>query len=255
MASSSDVAPAAAPLSSLALYRQSVPESDDLVPGPKAKRCPTKWGWWLVDGLTGEKLPAGCGAASCKACGCWAATRTAGAIGLANPERLVRLSLVGNDWQTRRARFRRATYELRCLLGPDLHWAYCVERNPRLTGFHAHCWHRGRFIPQRLLVEVCDSVGMGRNCDIRRWEPRGELSTAYGIKGLMYGLKGLKAGGQEQYLEENGGRLVHASRGYWLDGEGKPCGLGEARRAWGRLRTCEERAWKVRYEPKWEVKL
>jgi hypothetical protein len=255
MASTSDVALREAPASSLDLYLQSVPAPGDVVPGHRSKRCPKKWGWWLIDGLTREKVPAGCGSGRCGSCAHWAAVRTAGAIGLGLPERFVTLTQVGDDWQTRRDRVKKLTFELRQAIAGEWQLAYCVEANPRATGFHLHAWQRGSFVKQKLLSEIADGCGLGRVCDIRRWKSKGDLDGAYGIKGLMYGLKSAEGDGHQKYLLANGNRLVHASRGYWLDEERKPCGLGEARRAWGRVRNCEDRAWTLHYEPRWEVTL
>jgi hypothetical protein len=181
--------------------------------------------------------------------------RTAGAIGLARPERFVRLSLVGDDWPTRRQRFKRLTYELRQTVSGKWEWCYCVEANPRGTGYHAHAWQRGSFVKQSVLSDLADSVGMGPNVDIRRWENRNDLDGAYGLKGVMYGLKTIDGGGHHKYLAANGNRLVHASRGYWLDESGAACGLDDARGAWARTRNSEERSWVLHYEPRWEVTL
>jgi hypothetical protein len=255
MASTSDVALAGTPAPSLVLYRQSLPLQSDVLAAQKSKRCPKKWGWWLIDSLTGEKVPAGCASAKCEVCAHWAAVRTAGAIGLGAPERFVTLTQVGDDWQTRRARLFRLTHELRREVEGEWQWAYCVEANPRATGFHLHAWQRGSFVKQRTLSRLADGCGLGRVCDIRRWQSPNGLAEAYGVKGLMYGLKTVEGVGHKKYLAANGNRLVHASRGYWLDGDGKPCGLREARRDWGRVRNCEERAWALHYEPRWEVTL
>lgn len=233
-------------LSSLALYQQSV-----------GSRCPYKVGFFLLNGTTGEYFPLGCGRQKCAVCVRWQAVRTAGAVALAEPERFLRLSLVGDDWQTVRGRVRRVRYELQRRVGQAVEIAWTVERNPKGTGHHVHGFEHGAYVPQGLLAEVCDYLGMGRNTDIRKWVPQGPLSTAYGIKGLLYPMKGASDSHLE-YLELNGGRLIHVSRGFCRLGKGGPqMGLEALRREWAVRRHPENGRdhWGVVYRPGWEVSL
>ena len=183
------------------------------------------------------------------------AGQVAGAIGLARPERLIGLSLVGEDWQTVRARVRRLRYDLRHQLGRRFEDCWHVEPNPAGTGHHVHAWQRGGFVPQGVLSRLADARGMGRVCDIRAWRPEGPLAEGYGLKlaGVRYGLKLAESSDQMfTYLEANGGRLVHASRGFWRDELGEPCGQKAARRAWCRSVAegdGEEHDWQLRLIP------
>jgi hypothetical protein len=171
-------------------------------------------------------------------------------MGLAQPERFVRLSLVGNEWQTVRERMKQLTFELRRACAGSWEWAWVCEVNPKGTGRHVHAWQRGEFVRQKALCALADGCGMGYNTDIRVWKPQGELSAAYGLKGLMYGAKA----GAAEVLAANGGRLIHASKGYFLDGDGRPCGVKKARSDWAGLRG-EQRDFELRWEPRWETKL
>ena len=205
--------PGPGPLSSLVLLRRSVPNED---------RCPRRIGWRFRHVETGELRPARCGAHGCPWCGPVNARQVAGALGRAEPERLITLSQVGDDWQQRRGRMKRLAYCLRKDLGARHQWAWHVEPNPKATGYHAHCYQRGDFITQRSLSRLADRCGMGRVVDIRKFErPKGTAGIHYGLKlvGIDYGLK-LTAAGQMMatYLEANGGRLVHASRGFFDGG-------------------------------------
>jgi len=147
---------------------------------------------------------------------------TALAIGLVEPERFVRFSLVGDDWQTIRRRVRAVAFDLR---HEGFSWNCCwhVERNPRGTGHHVHAFQWGDFVSQRKLQTVCMAQGMGYP-DIRKWEQVGTRGAMYGLKHAVgYGLKGAsRKEGLEQYLAANGGRLVHASRGFWREGRDGP---------------------------------
>ncbi len=230
--------------SSLVLYRETLAGG--------RTRCERKKNLFLVNGATGEFVPLGCGRMTCPACVPWLAARTAGAIGLAEPERFATLTLVGEDWRTVRARMYRLRYELRKSLGVAFEWAWNVEPNPKGTGHHVHLFEHGAYIPQRLLSRLADKNGMGGVADIRKWEPEGSLSSAYGLKGLLYPTKELRED-LDVFLEANGRRLVHASRGYFRYC-GTHLGLEDARRKWSVVRrgTTEPDPWGVRYCPAWE---
>jgi hypothetical protein len=64
--------------------------------------------------------------------------------------------------------------------------------------------------------------------------------VTYGVKmaGVTYGVKMAQESEARQlaYLKANGGRLVHASRGWWRNGDGQACGQRDAMAAWRRLR-------------------
>jgi hypothetical protein len=108
-------------------------------------------------------------------------------------------------------------------------WLYHVEPNPKETGYHVHAWQHGSKIPKEALQEAAHRAGAGwtRIEAIRQAANVG----AYGLKGLSYGLKGL-TDGAARYLELNGGRLTHQSRGYFRglpvrDAESAAMGSGE----------------------------
>jgi hypothetical protein len=206
-------------LSSLAPKYQSV---------PKTGLCPKSGGLW-VNADTGERFWDSCKRHSCLVCGPRAAHVTGLAIAVAVPERFVRLSRVGDDWSTIRSRVKRLTYDVRAA-GFSWNVAWHVERNPRGTGHHIHAFQWGDFIDQRKLQRLAQKRGMGFP-DIRAWHQVGVVGTAYGMKAATgYGMKGA---GESllDYLAINGGRLVHASRGFWRDGPtgGRLSGIDAAR--------------------------
>ena len=201
---------------------------------PKLDRCPRKLEFVMLHKRTGEIRPARCRANTCPWCGPVNAALVGGAITLADPERWGTLTLVGDDWQLVRARMRRLTYRLRSSLGGSFEWCWHVEPNPKGTGHHVHFWQRGVYVPQRLLSDLCRSEGMGRVCEVKRWRPS-TRATVYGVKlaGVGYGLK--LADAEESmrgYLDINGNRLVHASRGFWRDRSGEHVGQREAMASW-----------------------
>ncbi len=193
---------------------------------------------------TGEVVPASCGANTCWWCGPVNARRVGGAITLAGPERWGMLTQVGDDWQTVRARFKRLTYDLRAS-GVQLAWCWHVEPNPAGTGHHVHYFQRGDFVPQRLLSNLADRRGMGRVATVKRWRPT-EAATTYGVKlaGASYGLKlAGKVETMDGYLAANGGRMVHASRGFWRNREGEQVGQREAMRSWATRESDSDDVW------------
>ncbi len=183
--------------------------------------CPNRVGSGWLNVATGEVRPARCGALKCLWCGPINALITAGAIDLARPERLVTLTLVGDQWQTIRFRMKRLTYRVREEVGPVC-WSWHVEPNPKGTGHHVHALQHGSFIPVRRLSALAQREGMGRVVDIRRVRA-GDRAGWYGLK-MAAAAYTLKLARQEesyrQYLAANGGRLVHTSRGFWRDTDG-----------------------------------
>ena len=239
--------------SSLALLPGiSTEEEED--PGFRALRCPRKKGWFYVGQDTGEVVPARCGTAWCWFCGPLNAQEIAGAIGLADPERLVTLTLVGDSWAETQLKVQQLVRDVRAA-GFEFEYVMHVEPNPRGTGRHAHIFQKGDYIPQDFLQERCFANGLGIP-DIRAFVPKGGPKVAYGVKlaGIDYGLKLTeRAESLAGYLAVNGGRLTHQSRGFFSDEYGVGCGVLEARRAWRRVVTTMPQAWGLRHRPDWET--
>lgn len=220
---------------SLVLYRESLADSGD------EKRCPRKLNFDLMCLETGQVVPARCMANKCEFCGPINARLVGGAITLANPERFITFTQVGDDWPTIQARMNRVNYEVRRACGSEHTMAWQVEPNPNGTGHHAHCWQRGPYLPQARLVELADSEGIGRVTDIKKWVPT-KKATTYGVKllGVTYGGKLTEdTESMATYLGCNGNRLVHASRGFWQV-DGRSVGQREAMAAWRRKQASED---------------
>lgn len=223
--------------SSLVLYRESLPSDGAL------DRCPRKLEYLMLNRETGAVANARCKANGCPYCGPVNALLVGGAILLGQPERVFTLTAMGRDWQTVRARFNRIMYDLRGECGAS-EVAYNVEPNPSGTGeHHVHGWQRGAFWPQRALSRICDRRGAGRVTWIEKCKQT-VGAAVYGVKlaGVAgYGLKLAEAEAtMGAYLGANGGRLVHASRGYWLDENGCQVGQREAMTAWARSRDSSD---------------
>lgn len=187
-------------------------------------RCPAREGWYFFDYVTGVSTPATCGRNGCAYCVHRNARRRAAAIAYAAPEREVTLTQVGNDWATIRYRVNKVCELLR-REGLTVLWDWHVEPNPKGTGHHVHGWQKGSYLPQALLSEVAEKAGCGRVTHVSRLRDVAKAGT-YGLKGLAaagYGLKGVSD--PAEYLTNNGGRLSHHSRGFYLSPSGATIGV------------------------------
>jgi hypothetical protein len=241
---------------SLVLYRESVTGPgisglSDLMPDGmddvgKYVRCPRKLDYVMFNRELGAVAMARCKTNTCPYCAPIEAMLCGGAIALAKPTRAIHLTQVGDEWQTTRNRVKQFTSRMR-REGYRLDWAYHVEPNPKGTGRHLHGYQRGDFLPQDLVSSVADSCGMGKVAWITKFEPPAD-GAQYGTKlvGIDYGLKMNEAEESARtFLAANGGRMVHATRGFWQDDDGNPCGLGEAKKAWAKSRGPQVGTWEL----------
>jgi hypothetical protein len=192
---------------------------DPSVPEPDKIGCPNMAGRSFLNLDTGQIVPARCTRLRCSHCLRVNARRRAMAISLGAPERAILLTQVGNDWQTVRQRMKKLRHDLSLEVGP-FQWVWHVEPNPKGTGHHVHAWQHSAYLPQKLLSDRADGVGMGGLARINKIRSLAAAGS-YGLKGITYGLKGVEAEDQGLgYLVDNGWRLTHQSRGYFRDGRG-----------------------------------
>lgn len=216
-------------VTSLALYAKSVPNAAEEL--RRLERCPRRPGEWLWNDVTGSLVPLRCRAHACEFCIVVNARVTGLAIAGARPTRAILLTQVGNEWPVIRNRMKKLTWRVR-REGFAMEWCWHVEPNPRGTGHHVHGWQRGDFLPQGRLSEIASGEGMGefvRISQIR--QTQGPVNYGMKLAGIDYGMKNAQAAG---YLSVNGGRLVHSSRGFWIDERGEKVPLREAQRVWAR---------------------
>lgn len=241
-------APEASP-TSLASYRQSVTQDED---PPVPERCPRKLGWRWRNLDTGETFAARCEANTCVYCLPRNVSARADAISYATPERFIRYSLVGDDWQTIRKRYKVLSDRIRSR-GYTSESCYFVEPYESGAGNHIHAFQHGDYIPQHELVELATSVGFAPNTDIRRWQTYGSRSTRYTMKNATgYGMKTLRAATEaaETYLALNGQRLHHHTRGFFRHPDGRHIGnVKEAVKAARRASRTSVGEWVIEREP------
>lgn len=190
-----------------------------LTPAPVIRDCSTAT-FKNVHPTTGEVLR--CRKQTCLTCGPKKAWQIAYAIRLASPERLVTLTGLGPCWDSRRSQVNRLLAYLR-RDGVDFQLAWHVEPNPGGTGWHAHGWQHGDFVPLDHLQARCQAIGLG-------WPHIKQIAVEeaplnYGLK-LMIPRPGVPASAASEsmaaYLSANGGRLIHVTRQFWRDEHGQP---------------------------------
>lgn len=182
--------------------------------------CPSRGHQQYRSPRTGRYQPKMCGAIRCWVCVVPVALSYARAIALAEPDQLVRLSLVGDDWTTIRGRVNRYRQHLRAQ-GLAVQDTYHVEANPRGTGNHLHMWIWGDLLLEPTVRNAALSAGMGREVDVRA-----AYLPEQGVPALTYGMKAVLDRPRhtssmpvqaEHYLELNGQRLLHSTRSFWRD--------------------------------------
>jgi hypothetical protein len=180
--------------------------------------CGVGYVWCTECGLTVRDR---CRRNGCSWCGPINARQTAQAIALAGPERSYLLTQAGRDWQTVRARMKRFRYRLRQLAGAAWFDCWHVEPNPSGDGqHHVHGLQHGEFVDVETFRAAAGREGFGSWVGLRRVR-EGSSASFYGLKmaslaAAAYGLKGVGSD-LEEYLQANGGRMVHASRGFWRE--------------------------------------
>lgn len=200
--------------------------------------CPHSRDRVVVELHSGSVFPDRCSANRCPYCLPLNARRRALAITLAQPQRMIRLSLAADHGdehpcKTALIRIKRIRQALQRMDVPSGEWCYTIEKNPKGTGFHAHCLQVGPYISQNSLQTACERARAGIPY-INAIKRKGIWTSRYGLKGFGadgYGLKTFRAeGSPAEALRLNNGRLEHHTRAFFsIDGE--TLGVSEMERA------------------------
>jgi hypothetical protein len=201
--------------------------SNQMVATKQGSTCENVQDLTVVNLDTRETWPSRCRRNECDHCLSVNAQRRAFAMALAQPERMLTMTLVAgpgdhDPMRTARIRVKRAREALKRRGHAPGEWCWTVEPNPRGTGFHAHCVQRGRYIPQAELERALVSAGAGK-CPRIEWVRDRSRGLKYNLKGFGaagYGMKGFRPDVDGALaLAVNGGRLEHHTRDfYWHDG-------------------------------------
>lgn len=202
--------------------------TDQMEPAKRLEVCPRASGRVTVELYTGMVYPDRCRASQCPFCLPLNARRRCLAITYAEPQRMIRLSVLasesdGNPCDTALTRVGLIRRNLKRMGLEPGEWTFTIEPNPKGTGYHAHCLQRGRSIPQAELQESCARAGAGIPY-INAIARKGIWTSRYGLKGFGadgYGLKAFRPNGDSrEALRINNGRMEHHSRGFFaIEGE------------------------------------
>lgn len=205
----------------------SLASTDQTEPPRSPTKCPFGRPRMVLELHTGEVYPDRCRSSRCPVCLPLNARRRCLAITLARPTRMIRLSLLadnddGDPCATALKRVKLIRRNLKRMGRHPGEWTFTIERNPKETGYHAHCLQRGSYIPQAELQEACESAGAGFP-HINAIEREGQWTSRYGLKGFGadgYGLKSFRPNADSrEALRINHGRLEHHSRQFFaIDG-------------------------------------
>lgn len=179
--------------------------------------CPAKCGWYVLSRGTGAYSPMRCKRHRCRFCGPLNAHLISLALAYAEPTHAIHLTLVGEKWQVRRNRMKRFRFAL-VREGYPFEWAWHVEPNPRNTGHHVHALFRGKYMNADHVRSIAAGEGLGARVELD-WLRDPARAANYNLKTIAstYGVKMLDGEGQDVFLDANGGRPVHNSRGWWPD--------------------------------------
>lgn len=98
---------------------------------------------------------------------------------------------------------------------------------------HLHAWVRGSDLDVEACQRACAAAGIGREFDLRPLDGRTHHNFAYIFRALLLPPDGDEICVEaERHLDLNGGGVVRASAGFWLDKAGEPLrgGVRAARR-------------------------
>lgn len=206
----------------------SLASTDQTEPTERPSACPSGSGRVVIELYSGQVYPDRCRSQQCAFCLPLNARRRTLAITYAGPQRMIRLSLVAGESDespctTALTRVKLIRRNLKRMGRHPGEWTFTIERNPKETGYHAHCLQRGSYVPQAELQEACERAGAGIPY-INAIKREGIWTSRYGLKGFGadgYGLKTFRANGNpREALRINNGRLEHHSRGFFaIDGD------------------------------------
>lgn len=181
-------------------------------------RCPRRGSTLLFDVNDPTRwIEAGCDAYVCPWCGPRKARQFSYGVTWVTTQvkqpRFLTLTQVPEDFQAVREEVKDLARRMR-KEGFATEWAWTLEVGKQTGMRHLHAVQHGSYVPQRDLQRL-----WGRRVDIRTAKPQKAAVAGYIAKGAGPVVKYMNKGAQEDYaawLELNGGRPFHSSRGFFL---------------------------------------
>lgn len=200
-------------------------------------RCPNRPEGVVVNRHTGVVVTPQCRRLRCPSCIVPRAIGVGQALALARPNLWITLTEIGATWPEVQQGMKMFKQRL-CRMCVSGAFAYNVEPSDNGRTGHAHLWWRGEEVARTTIQIAAESGHFGSYAEVGTAFP---ASVAYARPTIEYGLKAILRDRPEQpstlwpsaldYLERNGGRLVHSTRDFWLDAHGNRTTLTEATRA------------------------
>lgn len=133
------------------------------------------------------------------------------AIQVAQPEWLLTFGPIADPSQVTKAviQYRRI---IRRALAPTIQDAYHLEPYRYRTGFHIHMWAWGASLSQSAVAKAAIAAGLADGDHVHVQPVTHHGGMGYGLK-MMLDPDG--ATDPADYLAANGGRLFHATNGFW----------------------------------------
>jgi hypothetical protein len=191
----------------------------------------------VVNRHTGVLVTPQCGRLRCPSCIVPRAIGVGQALALAKPNLWITLTDIGSTWPEVQHGMKMFKQRLRRMKVSG-HFAFHIEPSDGGRNNHAHLWWRGEEVARAAIQLAAESGRFGRYAEVGTAFP---ASTYCARPTIEYGLKTILLDRPAEptelwpsaldYLERNGGRLVHNTRGFWLDGAGDPTTQTEAIRA------------------------
>ena len=187
---------------------------------------------------TGEVVPQRCRRNTCLNSTRREVERLAAAIALAEPDTMFRYACIPETWAEAQKRINRVHEYLR-RAGREVRVGYAIEHNPAGTGCHVHGFMYGDPVDDILGLSL-EKVGLGDH-HLQEITHAGRLG--YPMKQAQHSQRSL-----DDYLQVNGGTLIHTSRGFWRDGRGGSTltRRDAAQKGWRRLHPPDPRWVRVR---------
>jgi hypothetical protein len=178
--------------------------------------CPKRPQVVVCDQRPELRQPASCDAYRCTSCGprkaLAAAAIASWSVRQVKIGRFVTLTQAAEDWQERRWQVNNLRRSLR-RQGYRWEVAWTTEKGSKTGMTHVHALQHGSYVPQRVLQD-----SWGHRVDIRKIREQhvARYVTKDALKVAGYVVKGSTAehGGMADFLDLNGGRAMHWSRGF-----------------------------------------
>jgi len=177
---------------------------------------------------TGELLTLSdgrCKRNDCPPCARWKARRIILALHVAQPQWMLTLGPLGVPLDVCRDAVGAYRQRLRRWVSPELQDVYFVEPYRYNSGRHLHMYAWGGTLAAEAVTRAAISSDLANSDHVHVQPITHHTNLGYGLKMVTHPLT---ADDFTDYLLSNGGRLMHATHGFWRGPDGQPASGGYA---------------------------